>query len=60
MFDNVFVNPASYKAFVETGTWPDKTTLVLEVRGAEAKAPSTKGQFPVGLDGHRGARKGRS
>lgn len=35
MFDNVFVNPTSYKSFMETGTWPDKTTLVLEVRGAE-------------------------
>lgn len=35
MFDNVFVNPTAYKAFVATGTWPDKTTLVLEVRGAE-------------------------
>lgn len=37
MFDNVFVNPEAYKAFVETGTWPDKTTLVLEVRGAKSK-----------------------
>jgi Cytochrome P460 len=35
MFDNVFVNPTAYKAFVATGTWPDKTSLVLEVRGAE-------------------------
>jgi hypothetical protein len=35
MFDNVFVNPASYKTFVATGTWPDKTTFILEVRGAE-------------------------
>jgi len=32
MFDNVFVNPEAYKAFVATGTWPDKTILVLEVR----------------------------
>lgn len=37
MFDNVFVNPEAYKVFVETGTWPDKTTLVLEVRGAKNK-----------------------
>jgi Cytochrome P460 len=37
MFDNVFVDPASYKAFLQTGTWPDKTMLVLEVRGAEGK-----------------------
>ena len=37
MFDNVFVNPESYKAFLTTGTWPDKTMLVLEVRGAANK-----------------------
>jgi Cytochrome P460 len=37
MFDNVFVNPEAYKAFVETGTWPDKTVLVLESRGAVGK-----------------------
>ena len=37
MFDNVFVNPEAYKAFVETGTWPDKTMLVLEARGAQGK-----------------------
>ena len=37
MFDNVFVNPEAYKKFVETGTWPDKTTFVLEARGAKDK-----------------------
>jgi hypothetical protein len=37
IFDNVFVNPEAYKAFVNTGTWPDKTILVLEVRGAQGK-----------------------
>jgi hypothetical protein len=37
MFDNVFVNPEAYREFVKTGTWPDKTTLVLEVRGAEGR-----------------------
>ena len=37
MFDNVFVNPEAYKTFVETGTWPDKTMLVLEARRAEGK-----------------------
>jgi Cytochrome P460 len=37
MFDNVFVNPAAYKKFQESGTWPNKTMLVLEVRGAESK-----------------------
>ena len=37
MFDNVFVNPDAYKAFRETGTWPDKTVLVLENRSAKGK-----------------------
>ena len=37
MFDNVFVDPEAYKAFVETGTWPDKTVLVLETRSAQGK-----------------------
>ena len=35
MFDNVFVNPTAYRSFLETGIWPDKTIMVLEVRGAE-------------------------
>ncbi len=37
MFDNVFVNPGAYRSFVATGTWPDKTVMVLESRGAESK-----------------------
>jgi hypothetical protein len=37
VFDNVFVNPEAYHAFVETGTWPDQTMLVLEVRDARGK-----------------------
>jgi hypothetical protein len=37
MFDNVFVDPASWRAFQQTGTWPDKTMFVLEGRGAEDK-----------------------
>ncbi len=46
MFDNVFVNPEAYKTFVETGTWPDKTMLVLEVRGAEGKGSiNQKGNY---------------
>jgi Cytochrome P460 len=42
MFDNVFVNPEAYKHFVANGTWPDKTMLVLEVRGAESKSAINK------------------
>jgi hypothetical protein len=42
MFDNVFVNPSAYQAFQQTGTWPDKTTLVLEIRGAEEPSSINK------------------
>jgi hypothetical protein len=42
MFDNVFVNPAAYRGFERTGTWPDKTVFVLEVRGAETGASINK------------------
>jgi len=42
MFDNVFVNPDAYHAFLQTGTWPDKTMLVLEARVAGSKASINK------------------
>jgi hypothetical protein len=42
MFDNVFVNPEAYKAFLQTGTWPDKTMLVLEARMAGSKGSINK------------------
>lgn len=32
LFSNVFVNPSSYRGFMETGVWPDRTTFVLEFR----------------------------
>jgi hypothetical protein len=49
MFDNVFVNPEAYKAFTETGTWPDKAMLVLEVRKAEGKGSiNQRGNFQGG------------
>jgi len=42
MFDSVFVNPEAYKSFLQTGTWPDKTMLVLEVRKAGSNASINK------------------
>jgi len=46
MFDNVFVNPEAYKKFLETGTWPDKTVMVLEARMAESKGSiNQKGHY---------------
>jgi len=49
MFDNVFVNPEAYRSFLQTGTWPDKTTLVLEARIAGNKGSINKtGHFQTG------------
>ena len=46
MFDNVFVNPDAYSAFLANGTWPDKTMLVLENRMAEGKGSiNQRGNF---------------
>jgi len=36
-FENVFVSPTAYHAFRETGRWPDKTILILEIRRAAEK-----------------------
>ena len=45
-FDNVFVNPEAYRAFLKTGTWPDKTVLVLEVRSSQQKGSiNQRGHF---------------
>ena len=56
MFDNVFVDPASYKAFLETGTWPDKTTLVLEQRMGKTGSINKLGNYQdteiMGLEVH--------
>ena len=46
VFDNVFVDPASWAEFKKTGRWPDKTVMVKEnlVGGAEASIAKA-GQF---------------
>lgn len=45
-FDNVFVNPAAYRAFLQTGTWPDQTMFVLEVRVSESHGSiNRQGQY---------------
>jgi hypothetical protein len=49
VFDNVFVDPEAYAAFAATGTWPDKTMLIIEVRSAESKGSINKsGSFQGG------------
>jgi hypothetical protein len=51
-FDNVFVNPEAYQAFLKTGTWPDKTMMVLEARkGRQKGSINQNGQFQTALLG---------
>lgn len=57
MFDNVFVNPAAYRSFQATGTWPDKTMFVLEIRQAMSKGSINKsghfqGEGIMGMEVH--------
>jgi hypothetical protein len=42
MFDNVFVDRASYDGFLKTGHWPEGTIFVLEVRGGLEKGSINK------------------
>jgi hypothetical protein len=35
VFDNVFVNPSAYRAFLKAGTWPEGTMIMLENRAGE-------------------------
>jgi len=45
-FTNVFVNPSSYRSFMETGVWPNQTVFVLEARRSETNAaPNVGGRF---------------
>jgi hypothetical protein len=57
MFDNVFVDPDSLRAFRSTGTWPDGTVFVREDRAGSSKGSINKsGQFQtpalMGLELH--------
>ncbi len=36
-FDNVFVTPSAYREFKRTGTWPDGTMFVIEIRESKTK-----------------------
>jgi len=50
LFQNVFVNPTSYRGFMQTGRWPDGTTFVLEFRRAGTEASINRaGRFQTDL-----------
>jgi hypothetical protein len=42
-FTNVYVNPSSYRAFMQTGRWPDRTQFVLEIRGSATEGSINRG-----------------
>ena len=49
-FQNVFVNRSSYRGFMQTGKWPDKTVYALEFRGVGTEAVANReGHFQTGL-----------
>jgi hypothetical protein len=49
-FGNVFVNPSSYRSFMQTGKWPNGTTFVLEFRNSDSEASINKsGRFQTTL-----------
>jgi len=48
IFDNVFVNRESYRQFMATGKWPEKTIFILELRRAETQVSINNGGHTQG------------
>ena len=49
-FQNVFVNPSSYRGFMQTGKWPNGTIFVLEFRQAGSEVSINRaGRFQTDL-----------
>jgi len=50
IFQNVFVNPSSYRVFMETGAWPDQSIFILELRRSGTDASINRaGRFQTEL-----------
>jgi hypothetical protein len=54
LFANIFVQPPAYEYFQKTGTWPDKTVLLMELRDVGRAGPhdsflSKEAQFQTDL-----------
>jgi hypothetical protein len=43
LFENVFVTRAGYREFMRSGTWPDQTMFILEIRRADASVSINNG-----------------
>ena len=49
-FTNVYVNPASYRAFLTSGAWPDRTMFILEIRASASERSINRfGRFQADL-----------
>jgi hypothetical protein len=49
-FTNVYVNPSSYRAFLKSGAWPDRTMFILEIRGSASEGSINRsGRFQTTL-----------
>ena len=60
-FNNVFVNRSSYRQFMDTGKWPDKTIFILEVRRSEEHVrPNNFGYTQAAVSGMEAAVKDAS
>jgi hypothetical protein len=58
VFDNVFVNRQSYRAFLESGRWPEGTMFILELRRGERHVSiDTGGQTQGAMVGFEAAVK---
>lgn len=49
-FTNVYVNPSAYREFMKTGTWPDLTMFILEIRGSASEGSiNLGGRYQTGI-----------
>ena len=52
LFTNVFVNPSSYRGFLQSGMWPNGTVFILEIRASASEGSINKGgHFQAGIVG---------
>jgi hypothetical protein len=59
-YKNVYIDPAAYRAYKETGAFPQGTVLVLEAAaGEEKKEPGLRGSFQTEFTGLSAAVKGK-
>src|SRR3954468_14159602 len=57
-FNNVFVNRESYRRFLDSGRWPDKTIFILEIRRSEEHVrPNAFGYTQAAVGGMEAAVK---